>query len=586
MPQRTITHASHDRSRSLGWLAVWWIETFVVHGRGGAVGKPIQYGLETTQFVVDCYAVDANGRRLYDSVFFSRPKGCDKSGIAAALVLFEAFGPARFDGFAEGGESYEFLGETYEYLPGQPMGKQVKNPFIRIMATEEGQVGNVYDNVYYNLSVEGTPLYQLLAYGNDVGTTRVFIHSGGEIRPSTAGAASKDGGLETFAVLDETHLYTTPTLREMAATVRRNLPKRAKTDETWYLETTTMYAPGEESVAEETYEYADQIDQGKARRQRLLFDHRWADVESLSPLMIAPDPQKPNDKRVETDAEYEQRLRDAFVEAYGDAVAWNDPDALLNQLFDTRQSEAETRRYFFNALVEDDNAWVSVAMWNRIGLEAMLAEAKATKTRLQWKPPRHGDTITLGFDGSETGDATVLIACRVSDGYVFPIKIWQAPDTKAGKHWRINKVEVDAAVRKAFEDYNVVGFFADPPRFEDYVDTWEREFGPFLTVSAAHGRAIAFETKQHAQMEKVIERAHTAISDLSIRHGNHKTLTRHVMNARRWKRNSGGYVIGKERHGSPKKMDAAIGLVLAYEACARYRKQFVDEGTSVPVRVR
>jgi hypothetical protein len=592
MPRRVITRKGHDQNRSLGWLAVWWIETFVVHGRGGVAGKPIRYGDEYTSFDVNCYALEKSGKRMYNAAFFSRPKGTDKSGVAAALALFEAFGPCRFAGWAKGGEKYEFLGKTYVYSKGEPMGQPVVSPLVRIMATEEGQTGNTYESIYFNLTDDAAPLAQLVkVYNVDVGKTRVLMNNKIVIQPSTAGSASKDGGLETFVVFDESHLYNVPELREMFRVVSRNLRKRRK-EGSWYIETTTMYAPGEESIAEETYQQADALEEGRSRRAgRLLFDHRWADVESLEPIKVPIDPEKfdPADEstmRLEADEEYLKRLSDAFIEAYGEAMTWWDVEDLLDGLFDTHQSEIETRRYFFNALVEDDNAWVSVALWDRVGLESLLKEAKAKGLRLGWLPPQKRDIITLGFDGSESGDATVLIACRVSDGYVFPIRIWEAPDTKAAKHWRVDKTDVDATVRKTFRDYRVVGFIADQPFFADYIDNWERDFGDTLPVSARPGRAIAFETKQHAEMEKIIERTHTAISDRHIRHGNHKALTRHVMNARRWKRPSGAYVIGKERHGSPKKMDAAIGMALAYEACARYRKQYIETKASVPVRVR
>lgn len=592
MPRRVITRKGHDQNRSLGWLGVWWIESFVVHGRGGVAGQPIQYGDEYTEFIANAYALDERGKRLYNAAFLSRSKGTDKSGVGAALSLFEAFGPCRFAGWAEGGEVYEFLGKRYRYAKGEPMGMPLVSPYVRIMATEEGQTGNTYESIYFNLTEEGTPLSELQRlYAVDAGKTRVIVNNKVAIQPSTAGSASKDGGLETFVVFDESHLYNTPELREMFRVVSRNLVKR-RSEGSWYLETTTMYAPGEESIAEETYEQAAAIEEGRLRRDgRLYFDHRWADVESLEPMKVPIDPQNydvhdPSTMRLETDDEYIARLSDAFHEAYGDAMAWRDVEDLLDSLFDTHQSEAETRRYFFNALVEDSNAWVTLAQWKRIGLKSMLAEAKAKGARLDWLPPRPGDKITLGFDGSETGDATVLIACRVDDGYVFPIRIWEAPDTKAGRNWRINKTEVDAVVRETFRTYKVVGFFADPPRFDDYVETWEREFGDHLFVASSREKPIAFYTAQHSQMEKVIERAHTAISDGRIRHGDHPQLTRHVLNARRWKRPSGAYVIGKEKHGSPKKMDAAVGLALAYEACARYRKQFIDDAPSVPVRVR
>lgn len=585
MPRRLIRAKGHDRNRSLGFLATWWIETFVVHGRGGAQGMPIRYGDEYTGFIVDCYALDTSGKRFYNSAFFSRPKGTDKSGLAAALVLFEAFGPARFAGWAKGGETYEFLGRTYTYAAGEPMGKGVRTPVVKIMATEEGQTGNVFDNVYYNLTDENAPLFALKAvYGVDAGKTRVLIpHNGGTITPSTAGAASKDGGLETFAVFDETHLYETPTLRAMYDTVVRNLSKR-RAEGTWFIETTTMYEPGAESVAEDTYFLADQIEEGKARRPRLLFDHRWADVASLEKIKV-PDPTKRGGKRLETEKEYIQRLTDAFYEAFGDAIAWNDPEGMLDDLFDPRRAEEDTIRYFFNAVVAGKNAWMKLTDWSKIGLQQLLADAKAAGEKLGFRPPMRGDEIALGFDGSLNSDATVLIGCRISDGYVFPIGVWEAPDSKEAKHWQVDHQEVEAVLADTFKKFKVVAFLADPPHWRDYVDRWETKYGPELIVKATDAKPISFETAQHVQMAKIVERTETAIKSGELRHGNHKVLTRHVLNAHRWKR-SAGDVIGKDRKGSSKKMDAAIGMCLAVEGRARYRKQFKPKSTAVPRRAR
>ena len=69
---------------------------------------PIKYRDEYTGFIVDCYSHDPAGKRFYNSAFFSRPKGTHKSGLAAALVFFEALGPARFAGWAKSGETSEF----------------------------------------------------------------------------------------------------------------------------------------------------------------------------------------------------------------------------------------------------------------------------------------------------------------------------------------------------------------------------------------------------------------------------------------------------------------------------------------------
>jgi len=579
MPRRLIRNEElHDRERSLGHLATWWIEAFVRHGRGDIAGQPIKYGDEYYGFIVDCYSLDARGRRLYDSAFFSRPKGTDKSGLAAALVLFEAFGPCRFSGWAEGGETYTFLGQTYTYVKGEPMGRPVNQPVIRILATAEGQTGNVYDSVYFNLSAEDAPLNALVKlYGVECTMTRVTIaksSGGGTIEPMSSGASSKDGGLETFVVFDESHLYNKPRLKDLHATVTRNLRKRKKLAEPWYIETTTMYQPGEESVAEETYHLADLIAEGRTRRKRMLFDHRWGELGD------------PMQGELESDAEYEARVQAAFADAYGDAAEWNSVEDMLDAFFDPRNNLNDQIRYFLNSLVEANNSWLTVKMWNLIGLSHRAKLANESGEKLDWRPPREGDKITLGFDGSRSDDATVLIACRVDDGYVWPILIEEPPDAEEAKSWTVDQLKVDKRVRETFEKFDVVGFFADPPYWQDYVDAWDRDFADLVEVHATRDKSFHFYTNNHKAMAMAVERAHTAIGEGRVIHGNDPQFTRHVLNARVWERNTGD-VIGKDKRGSKHKMDAAVGMVLALEARARYlAKEHKSEDSFTPFNPR
>lgn len=142
MPRTLVRAPGHDRLRSLGGLAIAWIEALVRHGPGAVQGMEVTLNDEFAGFVMDCYALLPEGKRIYDHVFLSRPKGTNKSGLASYIAQFEALGPCRFAGFAAGGEKYEDpygLGFSYEYEPGEPMGKPVHVPMIRIMATEEGQ---------------------------------------------------------------------------------------------------------------------------------------------------------------------------------------------------------------------------------------------------------------------------------------------------------------------------------------------------------------------------------------------------------------------------------------------------------------
>lgn len=544
----------HDRNRSLGWLAVWWIEAFCVHGPGDVQGQPVKLDDEFTAFVVDVYALDANGKRLYDSAFMSRAKGRAKSELAGFIVLFEAMGPARFSHWAEGGEKYERNGLLYTYSKGEPVGVEVTAPVIRCLATEEGQAGNTYDNVHYNLT-EG-PLGEGLPR-DAAGLTRIFLPGGGEIIPSTASNSSKDGGKETMCVFDETHLYNRPELKRMYQTVRRNLAKR-KIAEPWSLETSTMYLPGEKSVAEETHELAKMINEGKTKRQRLLFDHREADAD--------------------IDLTDEDQVRAGIAEAYGPFADIMDVDRIVSEIYDPRNDPSDSRRYYFNQPTSARDAWITAPEWNACYADKIVLS---------------GDEVTLGFDGSRkrargVTDATALIGCRVSDGHLFEIKVWEQPNGPAGDDWAVPVDEVDYEVSKAFETYNVVGMFADPARWESYIAKWEAAYGKKLKARASQSNPIAWWLTGNRSylVVRAVEQFSTAVLDKELTHDGALALTRHVLNARR-RIGRSGITIAKSHPESRDKIDAAISALLAYQArLIALSKGEATRSTFIPRRIR
>ena len=549
-----VRAADHDRQRSLGWLAVWWVETFCVHGPGDVQGLPVKLDDEFTAFIVDVYALDGNGRRLYDSAFLSRAKGRAKSELAGFIVLFEAMGPARFAGWADGGETFERDGLLYTYSEGDAMGQFVTAPVIRCLATEEGQAGNTYDNVHYNLT-EG-PLGEGLPR-DAAGLSRIFLPGGGEIIPSTASNSAKDGGKETMVVFDETHLYNRPELKRMYQTVRRNLAKR-KIAEPWSLETSTMYLPGEKSVAEETHELAKLINEGKTKRQRLLFDHREAD----------PD----------LDMADEAQVRAGLRESYGPFADLMDLDRIVDEIYDPRNDPQDSRRYYFNQPTSARDAWITAPEWNSCYAETVV------------KP---NEDITLGFDGSRkrargVTDATALIGCRVSDGHLFEIKVWEQPNGPAGDEWAVPVDEVDYEVTKAFETYNVVGMFADPARWESYVAKWEASYGKKLKAKASQSNPIAWWMTGNRSylVVRAVEQFSSAVVDKELTHDGSLALTRHVLNARR-RIGRSGITIAKAHPESRDKIDAAVSALLAYQArLVALSKGEATRSTFIPRRIR
>ncbi|HEV8065631.1 MAG TPA: hypothetical protein VGP46_12390, partial [Acidimicrobiales bacterium] len=266
MPRSAVKERPPARQRrqkselppTLGPLVCDWIETYLCHGPGDIQGEPIELDDEFRSFIWRAYELypvghPNEGRRIFRRAVFSRPKGRAKSELAGMISCAESLAPVRFDGWDARGE---------------PVGRPITAPVIRCFATEEGQAGNTFDNCLYMM--ENGAVYD--EYGGiDPGITRINLPDGGSIISTSSSATSKDGGKDTFDVFDETHLWTLPRLKSLHATVTRNLIKR-KIADGWALETTTMFCPGEDSVAEETHKSARDL-------TAVLFDHRQAAMD-------------------------------------------------------------------------------------------------------------------------------------------------------------------------------------------------------------------------------------------------------------------------------------------------------------------
>ena len=93
--------------------------------------------------------------------------------------------------------------------------------------------------------------------------------------------------------------------------------------------------------------------------------------------------------------------------------------------------------------------------------------------------------------------------------------------------------------------------------WQDIIGKWAAEFGE-KTV-------FEFWTNKESRMVQALERFHTATATQQLKHDGNKTITRHVLNARK-KKVRAGTLIRKETPRSKKKIDAAVAATLAYEA--------------------
>jgi hypothetical protein len=495
---------------TLGFEVIDWIQEHLVHGPGDVQGEPIELDEELQRFILRAYKLDPqSGRRVWDEALLSRPKGRAKSELAGMLACAEALGPVRCDGWDARGE---------------PVGWPVTYPFIRALATEEGQTSNTYLNVTYMLE-HGRDSHREFA-GVDLGrdwqsSTRVFLPGGGEIRPSTASSSAKDGGKETFSVADETHLYKLPELRRMYEMVKRNTVKR-KAAQGWMLQTSTMYAPGEDSVAERTHEAF-----GKGLLPRFLMDHK--------------------EPRSEIDLADTEALLAELDYLYGPFAAVMDLDRIVSDLRDPRYDENEQRRYFLNERRAGSARWMDPAVW------ADRADATVVVP--------DGTPITVGFDGSISRDSTALVGCT-RERHWFVLGMWERPPGAAGDGWVVPQDEVDQAVAATFARYRVLRFYGDPREYKAWLASWAERYGKDVVVE--------FPTNSAGRFAPAVGAADVGIRSGELSHDGDARLARHVANAHklyvRLRVDDGErrpFVLQKDRPHSPRKIDGAVAGVLA-----------------------
>lgn len=504
-----------DHACSLGYEVLDWLVEYTCHGVGDIQGKRLEGAFdlddEIREHIIECYRIDPiSGRRVFNEAVLSRPKGRAKSEVAALVVIVEAFGPCRFGGWD---------------ADGQPVARPVVSPLIKCLATEESQAGNTFSNVAFIAGEWGQDEHPEI-YGGAGGVRRyqsasaIYLPQGGEIRACTSGAASKDGGLETHVVADETHLYVLPELRNMYATTARNMGKRYDAD-AWLHQTSTAYRPGEQSVFETTLTLWRKGDLPES----VYVNHREATGK--------------------IDLDDKDRTIRQLREVYGPAAEWIDMDRKYRDMRDLRicPDEETAARYFLNRPMSSKDAWIPDDVVKR----QIRAEAVDPGTR-----------ITLGFDGSLNDDATVLIGCRVSDGFIFPVGIWAKPSGPEGNWWEVPRSDVLSTIREAFGRYDVVRMYADPHEWRSDIDALQEEFGE---------RVSPWATSRDTAMGPALDRLRTDLMNGVAWHSGDPTVVEHFSNA--YVRTRGIHrLVRKEHAKSDRKIDSVIGATLAYEARA------------------
>ncbi len=512
--------------RTLGWAAIEWAETRLVQPNGPRARQPLRLTPDQMRFRLWWYALDVDARWLYGHGVRRLAKGSGKSPDAAVHCLTEFCGPVRLERFDD-------------RMPGGCVGRPVDMPWVQIAATAESQTKNTMRMVRA-FAPKGSQV--VAEYQLDPGKTIYYKIPEGTLEVITSSATAAEGAEASFVVADETeHSKPSNGGPDLVATLEDNLAKSGAR----LLETSNAWVPGQETVAESTWDAWLAQEEGKLREGagRVLYDAR----------MAPPD----------TDLSDYDSLRGALEHVYGDCVWKFGPNGkpmvedMIAKIWSPRSKPAESLRKYLNRPTAHENAWVS----------AEEVSAIVAPREVDPKEP-----IVAFFDGAKSRDATAVVACCVSDGYVFvpttidgrPM-IWE-PDNAHDTDDVVDVNDVDLAVKHLASTMNLVGFFADVREWESFTKvSWPEAFGDQLKVKAVptgkDPQRIAWDMRSRTyEFTTAVELTYNEITEHQFAYDGNPILTRHLTNCRR-RANRYGLTVAKESPASAQKIDAAVCLI-------------------------
>jgi phage terminase large subunit-like protein len=242
----------------------------------------------------------------------------------------------------------------------------------------------------------------------------------------------------------------------------------------------------------------------------------------------------------EADPEADHRLESTWRTAnpgFDDLVAKDD---FASAVLRTPEPEFRTKR--LNQWVSSLNAWLPTGKWQTLGAEINLDP----------------DTpVIVGFDGSFNGDCTALTYCTIPTDDTLPhiglIRVWEKKPEDTDD-WRVSTSEVEDEIIQFCQAFNVKEIACDPFR-------WQRTMEAMQDLGLP---VVEYNSSSPSRMVPACSKLYTAVTEGNLTHDNNPTLARHLSNAV-IKTDRIGPRIVKEHRGSPRKIDAAVAAVIAFD---------------------
>lgn len=506
---------------TLGWDVIAWAEANLSSPMGD--GTPLVITPEQMRIILWHYAIDENGRWSYWKSLWQSAKGSGKDGLGAILGVVELIGPCRFSHW-----------EYTEHGAKTPVAKSHPAALVQFAGVSKAQTNNTMDFIPLILNERVRAEYNLEVQKEIVYATG----TGRKLEQVGSNYAALQGNRATYVVMNELHhWYASQGGPKLFGVLSKNVLKTRG----HFMVITNAYEPGEDSMLE---------------RVRLEQEKVWAGLSTPSGWLYMSREAHPKAPLHPDWAEHILRP------IYGDAT-WQTSDltTVAEEVLDGATPASETRRFFYNQITASEDALFSPDEWSGALAEGCIGDRRD----LQF-----GDEVVLGFDGGKTDDATALVAIRISDKLIVPLVIEQKPDGAFGDNWQVNDRLIDEEVHRAFQEFTVRAFFADPALWQSWIAAWSEEYREVLQVKSSADSSIAWDMSgNHKKVAQMWELYYDAVRTGQLKHNGNKILAVHALNAKRG-RNRSGLIARKDNPESPRKIDAMVASYVAYAALQAY----------------
>jgi phage terminase large subunit-like protein len=220
-----------------------------------------------------------------------------------------------------------------------------------------------------------------------------------------------------------------------------------------------------------------------------------------------------------------------------------------------RTPEAEFRTKRLNQWVSSQMSWLPSGVWES------LAEPQPLDVDAEY---------ILGFDGSFSGDTTVIVGCTIptedKPAHIFLVKAWEKP-VEADDSWRVDIQDAEFEIAKFCAAYKVREVACDPFRWQRSMEVLQDQGIPIVEYPSTSAR----------RMVASCARFYDAVTEGRLSHDGDPLVARHFTNAVIKIDNLGPRIV-KENRNSNRRIDAAVAAVIAYDrASAKMETQVVPE---------